>query len=600
VAITSRYPSLTFWHRVEPSPRSDSIQRGLEAAVRDPLWFLARQWQLGEFQGEDAASPAYASFSARFSRLDGWQPGPPAAGGKGGSRRMRPYDGSAPLEALVQNEATTPDLRLAVELGQALERRLATERAAPEVIEAFRTAWPVPRPDDLDAAASRDRKLVRLARLCGGRTTHGVDALAAAQAATPRLPGELELPAGGEASARAALTWLAGWARATFGAIGLDDATAWRPDRLEYAVEVEGPSPDGGRTRLQGHAGPYGEYDWFAFDEVGREAPPSPPKLGGPPPVAFSVLPAAVSFSGMPNPRWWYFEDARYNWAALDTERRDLGKLLVVDFMLVQSNDWFTVPFGQEVGTLVAVDQLLVRDVFGGWTLVPRADADAEAAAARERARWTMFSTSAHHAKSGLADWFLLPPGALRTTLDGPDLEEVRFVRDEQANMAWAVEATTEDGTGRPWPGRERALDVPDETPSPEAAAPLRYRLQTPVPVNWIPFVPVQTDATRRAVALERAALQRRIDGTLQPVAPAGRVLRPSDLADPDIYRVREEEVARSGTRVLRADRRTRWTDGSTHLWTSRRRRAGTGEASSGLRYDLADRTDPAAQPPGE
>jgi hypothetical protein len=594
--ITSRYPSLTYWNRVEPSPRSsDSLQRGLEAAVRDPLWFLARQWQLGEFRGEDAASPASASFAASFSRLDGWRPG---------AGPMRPYDGSAPLEALVQNEATTPDLRLAVELGQALERRLAEEGAAPEVVDAFRAAWPIPRPADLSPAESRDRKLVRLARVCGGRGTNGVDALAAARAAAPALPAEPALPPGGEAPARAALTWLVGWAAGTYGPVGPDDAAAWRPERLEYALEVEGPSPDGGRVRLRGDAGPYGEYDWYAFDEIRRDPPPKGPpagpplgpKPGAPAPVRFSVLPASVRFSGMPNSRWWYFEDARYNWAAVDADRRDLGKLLVVDFMLVQSNDWFMVPFGQEVGTMVAVEQLLVRDVFGDWTLVPRADA----APGTGGARWTMFSTAAEQAATGLADWFLLPPGALRTTLDGPDLEEVRFVRDEQANVAWAVEATTEDGTGRPLPGRERALDVPDETPPARAGAPLRYLLQTPVPVNWIPLVPVQVDAGRRAVALERAAMERVVDGTLQPVPPAGRVLRPTNLADPDVYHIREEEVPRGGTRVLRADRRTRWTDGSTHLWTSRRRHAGTGEAASGLRYDVAERTDPAPWHPAE
>ena len=43
---------------------------------------------------------------------------------------------------------------------------------------------------------------------------------------------------------------------------------------------------------------------------------------------------------------------------------------MVLDFMLVQGNDWFLVPFGQAVGSLVAVDQLLVRDVFGELTLV--------------------------------------------------------------------------------------------------------------------------------------------------------------------------------------------------------------------------------------
>ena len=51
--------SITYWNRVEPSPRSESLRPGLTAAVRDPLWFLTRQWQLGEFQGEDAASPAF-------------------------------------------------------------------------------------------------------------------------------------------------------------------------------------------------------------------------------------------------------------------------------------------------------------------------------------------------------------------------------------------------------------------------------------------------------------------------------------------------------------------------------------------------------------
>lgn len=36
--------------------------------------------------------------------------------------------------------------------------------------------------------------------------------------------------------------------------------------------------------------------------------------------------------------------------------------------MLVQGNDWFLVPFGQRVGSLMRVDQLLVRDVFGELT----------------------------------------------------------------------------------------------------------------------------------------------------------------------------------------------------------------------------------------
>jgi hypothetical protein len=46
--------------------------------------------------------------------------------------------------------------------------------------------------------------------------------------------------------------------------------------------------------------------------------------------------------------------------------------------------------------------------------------------------------------------------------------------------------------------------------------------------------------------------------------------------------------VPRAGTSVVRLCCRSRWIDGSTHLWIARRKSAGAGEGSSGLRYDLA------------
>ena len=298
------------------------------------------------------------------------------------------------------------------------------------------------------------------------------------------------------------------------------------------------------------------------------------------------ACPTNVYFSGMPNRRWWAFEDGRFNWSNVDTDRRELAKAMVLDFMMVQGNDWFVVPLGQKVGSLAAVNELVVADVFGELTLVERADA-------APRTRWSMFSTaSGNRPEVRPADYSILAPSALRTTLDGPDLEEVRFLRDEQANLVWAVEALIQNGIGRAWPGHERAMTYAEENPEPPiTSAPLHYRLQTEVPVHWIPFPPVQVDQARRAVALERAAMQRLIDGALTRVEPVGRVLKPTNVADSAIYRINEEEVSRSGTRILRAGRRSRWLDGTIHGWTSRLRRAGLGEGTSGLRYDLADET---------
>ena len=46
-----------FWDRIEPHSRDPHIESGLAATIADPLWLLARQWQVGEFRGEDAGSP---------------------------------------------------------------------------------------------------------------------------------------------------------------------------------------------------------------------------------------------------------------------------------------------------------------------------------------------------------------------------------------------------------------------------------------------------------------------------------------------------------------------------------------------------------------
>ena len=53
-------PSITRWHRVDGIPRAHQFDRALRAELRDALWMLTRQWQMGEFQGDDAGSPVLA------------------------------------------------------------------------------------------------------------------------------------------------------------------------------------------------------------------------------------------------------------------------------------------------------------------------------------------------------------------------------------------------------------------------------------------------------------------------------------------------------------------------------------------------------------
>lgn len=51
--------------RLEPRPHERNLAEGFAAAVQDPVWFLARQWQMGEHQGENASSPVWVDYRLR-------------------------------------------------------------------------------------------------------------------------------------------------------------------------------------------------------------------------------------------------------------------------------------------------------------------------------------------------------------------------------------------------------------------------------------------------------------------------------------------------------------------------------------------------------
>src|SRR4051812_20664029 len=63
-----RQSRVVAFNRLESRPRTTDFTRSLRAEVRDPLWMLTRQWQFGEFRGEDAASPLTARIAYRHYR----------------------------------------------------------------------------------------------------------------------------------------------------------------------------------------------------------------------------------------------------------------------------------------------------------------------------------------------------------------------------------------------------------------------------------------------------------------------------------------------------------------------------------------------------
>jgi hypothetical protein len=568
--------SITFWNRLEPRPRSTNIGPALAARVRDPLWMLTRQWQFGEFQGEDAAAPAYVQINATEGRLLGWQT--PEQSFQAGQ------DG-VPLEPMIVREDFRPDLASRVEVGQLFEKLLADAGVA-ELVPDFRTAYAVMPLTDAAFAASPDRESARFRQVIAGRVVDGLALYQAARNSAPALPSEPAIDVSKRDAARDALTKLDQWIREVWGGFSTTDPVVWKPERLEYQVALVAAAPTHEPVVIAAQPGSTAEFNWQALEIAPDPAPGVSIPAGAVRSSSRSLIPGRVEFRGMPNHRWWDFENGQIDFGGISPDTRDVLKLIFMDFMLVHGNDWFLIPLEQTAGSLSRVDSLVVHDVFGGKTEIVRADANE----GDVDQRWSMFSTPGQGAPHTLSDYFVLPSNAGPASQRGLVLEEVLFLRDEMANMAWAVEVTTENEIGKPWAGHDRdlaihAADPPPETPD-AAAPPLRYRIQTRVPENWIPLLPVVIDPAQEDIALERGAMLTDTPNP-SPILPVGRILAPSSL-DGQPYRIREEEIPREGLKVSRVICRTRGTDGSTHLWIARRKQIGRGEGSSGLRFDVA------------
>jgi hypothetical protein len=174
---------------------------------------------------------------------------------------------------------------------------------------------------------------------------------------------------------------------------------------------------------------------------------------------------------------------------------------------------------------------------------------------------------------------FMLAP-ALVSSLENRPVEEVLFLRDEMANMAWGVERIIESAIERPLNRFEQQRYSPPPQPE-QAQETVFYQLATSVPDNWIPLLPAQSD---RGLRLVRGKLLKP-NGGPEFVQARGRLLN-TDGPNSNGLAMYEEEVPREGIRVTRSYQLARWHDGSTHLWIGRRKQVGRGEGSSGLKYD--------------
>jgi hypothetical protein len=579
-----RQPSIVVYNRLSPNPRSENIAGSLRAEIRDPLWMLTRQWQLGEFQGEDTGTPVTARIGFQHQNFDR------VGMGQNAIERFNAF--KTPLEVTVENErlplsvrtAETGfhgDLMFGLQISQRFSDTLEIELpvATNVILKVYTTKYAI-------KTTSEDEEAGQIAMAIAEEVPDGCALLSAI------VDGSHAAWLTGLAfsdAEKTTLTQLTDKLRIKFEAklkrifspSPNELSPAWKTEQLEYAFDIATPmTAEGKQTILTADQYVGGTLDWYSFDLAERNHAPLSiageiPTNSTPAIISESFIPTPMQFRGMPQPRFWQMEESKLDFGKIDVSTNSMLAMLLAEFGLVYGNDWFVLPHPMKINDLCEIMGLVITDTFGFHTSIKAAGRGVET----NWQRWAMFHLTERGNTTDMThNLFYLPP-VVNKTLESEPLDAVNFLRDEMANMAWGVETTVPSQIGKGMSAKFKS-DISEETTFTPIREDLRirYELGRRVPKNWIPLIPVRMEGSDFDIRLQR--------GRVAGGVPA----RTEVLGNPTKkYFINEEEVPRSGAIVERRLQRSRWLNGKTFVWMGRQKQTGRGEGSSQLGFDLVN-----------
>jgi hypothetical protein len=289
------------YHRLEPKAGDRDLQEGFHAAVFDPLWFLARQWQMGEHQGENATTPIAVRYRMQRSAIR-----PPE--GFDGAARFNPA--VTPAEAIIESEFDdwwTMGRR--IRIGAAIAARA-----------------------NLDATDADNRRLL---------FDHP---------ASPydRFHGSFD----GRA------LWRTGTAQQHASrdeSPPADGPFTWQSDTLDYKTAFP---CDAGRLDIPRHRG--GRVDWHSAETAPGGVPAEPAGEQ----QEQVVLASPFEYPGAPHSRWWQIENAAVDIGGYPPDPAHFPTMLLVDLIFSHGDDWFVFPVTADAAGFIQLE-VEVFDAFG-------------------------------------------------------------------------------------------------------------------------------------------------------------------------------------------------------------------------------------------
>jgi hypothetical protein len=588
-------PTFTRYNRLESRPRTDNFNRALRAEIRDALWMICKQWQMGEFLGDDAGTPVAAKVHIKGQQIAKYKPN---------GNDTEAFDLETPLEGTVERRPIpfqAGELRLALDLRVQMGRRwlkMIPAGAGDEFKNTYQIVAPDPPATDEPLICAHVEAWQQF-KAVAGRAMDGAGLYFHLKENPANLAsdGVAGLTPSQKTAADNAGPLFVEWFEKLYLMPDKEKGDAWLPERLEYQFACGVPDGEGGERVLTAEEYYQDRIDWFSFDwDKSQQTLGDAPGAASDLPlekkyVTQSFIPAAVRFNGMPDTRWWAFEDGKTNFGDIKPSTTDLAKLLLMEFGLVYANDWFLLPHTVPIGSALNIRGLAVTNTFGERFWIEPAGSGSDQA----WQRWAMFALNIKGTADEPADLTLLVLPTVPKIQESSPLEEVAFIRDEMANMVWGIETVVPMAHGSSREGNIAAAELdaylraalPPPAPF-QPKASFRYNTMTTVPENWIPFVPEHVPNNNRQIQLRRAAMPRYpydLTPSFKRVRPRTTLLREGlDAGKP--YHIHEEEVPRAGMRVAELYQRTRWKNGKVFIWLGINKNTGRGEGHSGLAFD--------------
>ncbi len=569
--------------RVEPKTRRDDLTESLRCSVYDPLWMLSRQWQMGEFRANNAGTAL--SVKCKFTQEDcSLDPIEPA------TESVNPT-----IDLMAKIESAMYYVNLLRKHGQYSQEKLCSLK------EMFPLDWEVHEEMigyreqcKYKDVAERERALND--RLSQFRNTFKRKA----------FDGKALYESVKSSNAKVDLLYKE-WFKHTYFPCSEGKNGNWNNQELSYTVRVNAGSRTFRGDRYQG-----GRVSWHTVDRC--TAVNKSQKREDTERVTISSLPTIATYQGAPNKRLWQFEDHRV-YLGNSEEQQSAANELFMKFATMYSNDWMMIPFDTKVGKYITVENISIQDTFGETKVICNTEKGVDNSVN------TFYSNNVYEPNANgtndIAKGLFYAP-QLVNTIEGKPVEQVDLLRDEMANMIWGVESIVSDGCGTTIDQKTRAVrlgeivdkhneemmptqsgvvefDVEGTRNLDRSHAAFKYKLQTKVPFNWIPFLPqrMQNDKSGREIALRRGKMpcflvNENMESDILPVKPVTTIL--SEGLNGGSYKpmyINEEEVQQTGIKLIKNYQRARWINGKTYNWLGMYKKLANFSENSGLSYDV-------------